>query len=92
MLLRAFVFAAGLEWFEYYPSPKVPYYGQQLIYNACQYRLRYAYDYVMQFDIDEFFVLTGNVRPEYINFPQFLDANFPTDAASLTFVTVGFPF
>ena len=75
-----------VEWFEYWPSPTAQFYAEMLMFSACHYRLRYAYTYTIQFDIDEFWY-AGEHIPEK-TLPAFLDKYMHPDAASMGFFQV----
>ena len=62
------------------------YYAEELIFSSCHYRLRYAYTYSIQFDIDEFWS-AGEHIPEK-TLPAFLDKYMHPDAASMGFSQV----
>lgn len=59
------------------------YYAEELIFTMCHYRLRYEYDYVLQFDVDEFFYLNKAIEQSLVSLPAILDKYFPPNSASL---------
>ena len=75
-----------VEWFEYWPGPTAQFYAEMLMFSACHYRLRYAYTYSIQFDIDEFWY-AGEHIPEK-TLPAFLDKYMHPDAATMGFFQV----
>lgn len=73
-------------WHEYWPNPNAHYYGIFLIFSACAYRLRYAYDYTSHFDIDEFWVAARGTKERRL--PDFLDTHVEKKAVSASFPQV----
>lgn len=51
----------NVTWVEYAVSSKQRYAGQVLMMQDCHSRLRYAYDYVAYFDVDEYLVMNINM-------------------------------
>ena len=78
-----------IEWFDYKPSPYSLFYGEQFIFTICQYRHRYEYEYVVDFDIDEFFTF-GPEGGHYKDMPSFFDSYFGKNAATLGVYQVRF--
>lgn len=77
---------ANTVWQEYSASPSAQFHVDELIFTACHYRLRYAYDYSVQFDVDEFWVPGKNT--EIKSLPHFLDQHMKQEAASIGFPQV----
>ena len=73
-------------WQDYYASPSAQYHAEELIFTACHYRLRYAYDYTIQFDVDEFWTPGKNSQEKTLT--DFLDKHMNPDAASIGFKQV----
>lgn len=73
-------------WQDYFASPSAQFHVEELIFTACHYRLRYAYDYTVQFDIDEFWV--PGSKSQSNSLPDFLDHHMSQDAASIGFTQV----
>lgn len=73
-------------WQEYTASPTAQFHAEELVFTACHYRLRYAYDYTIQFDIDEFWT-PGAISEEKM-LPDFLDKHMGANAASIGFKQV----
>lgn len=73
-------------WQEYSASPSAQFHVEELIFTACHYRLRYAYDYTVQFDVDEFWMPGRNSEAKTL--PDFLDQHMNKDAASIGFKQV----
>ena len=73
-------------WQDYYASPSAQFHVEELLFTACHYRLRYAYDYTVQFDIDEFWAL--GPKGDAKTLPEFLDQHMSKDAASIGFLQV----
>ena len=73
-------------WQEYWPSPTADYYAEALMFTACHYRNRYAYDYSIQFDIDEFW--TPTTKSEEKLLPDFLDRNMKKNSSQMLFTQV----
>ena len=78
---------SGTTWYEYFPSPGASYYGEMFMFSACHYRFRYAYDYTIQFDTDEFWTTSPKMKEKLL--PDFLDAHMNKDSASVGFHQVG---
>lgn len=76
-------------WQEYAANPTAQSHAEELIFTACHYRLRYAFDYTVQFDIDEFW--TPALTTEEKTLPEFLDVHMSKDAASIGFKQVEYP-
>ena len=77
-------------WQEYSASPSGQFHVDELIFTACHYRLRYAYDFTTQFDVDEFWA-PGQKTEASTSLPDFLDQNMNKDAASIGFLQVCLP-
>lgn len=73
-------------WQDYWPSPAADYYAEALMFTACHYRNRYAYDYSIQFDIDEFWTPTSKSQEKLL--PDFLDKHMEPKSSQMIFVQV----
>ncbi|BDA44744.1 hypothetical protein COCOBI_06-2220 [Coccomyxa sp. Obi] len=80
-------------WHHYSPSNRENYFGQVLMYNECLMRSKYAYDYAVLFDVDEFIYINTTTlgRKGPVPLPQFLRATFPSKVASLEFSAYAYP-
>lgn len=83
--LKKFV-RSKTNWFEYWPGPTAQYYAEEFIFSACHYRNRYAYDYSIQFDIDEFWTATHKTEEKLL--PDFLDKHMEEKTSEMLFVQV----
>lgn len=77
---------ANVTWQDYWPSPAASYYGEMFMFSACHYRLRYAYDYTIQFDIDEFWTAGKDTKEKHLT--DFLDKHMHKDYATVGFFQV----
>lgn len=59
---------------------------EDLVASACHYRLRYAYDYIINFDVDEFWVPGRDAEEQSLS--EFLDRHMSKKAASIGFKQV----
>jgi hypothetical protein len=80
-------------WHAYSPSNREPYFGQVLAFNDCVMRTRYTHDYAMLFDVDEFLYINATTfgRASTVPLAEFFRETFPHQAASLEFVSWGYP-
>lgn len=83
--LKKFV-RKNTEWFDYWPGPTAQYYSEELIFSSCHYRNRYAYDYSIQFDIDEFWTPANSTVEQLL--PDFLDKHMEEQTAEILFTQV----
>ena len=56
------------------------------MFSACHYRLRYAYDYSIQFDIDEFWTASNTTKEKLLT--DFLDVHMLEEYATVGFYQV----
>ena len=77
---------ANVTWIDYWPSPAADYYSELLMFTACNYMLRYAYTYTIQFDIDEFWTPGRDTKEKLV--PDFLDAHMKEEYADVGFFQV----
>lgn len=83
----------AVTWQKYYGAPTANYYSETPLFNACAYRFRYAYNYVMLYDCDEWFTLRrqNSTRQAVRSIPDFLDRQLPKHVASLQLDSYAFP-
>ena len=66
-------------------------YSQVTMLNECLYRLKYAYDYILMTDIDEFLVINPNKSQHNSSLPMFMDSVLPARTTAAVFLTWGYP-
>ncbi len=66
-------------------------YSQVTMMNECLYRLKYAYDYILMTDIDEFVYINPNRSQHANSLPGFIDSVLPEKTTAAVFLTWAYP-
>ncbi|KAK9799437.1 hypothetical protein WJX73_010409 [Symbiochloris irregularis] len=78
------------EWHEFQNTPRGSY-SKSATFQSCLARARYAYDYIMFFDVDEFLELHHSNPLRGAPLSDYLNKNMASDVASLRFSQYTFP-
>ena len=82
----------NVTWILYQSSPNRFYSGQVPLMQDCHSRLRYAFDYLAYFDIDEYLVLKStNGLHSYLNAHMPVQQAGPTQVSAITFSSWDYP-
>ncbi|KAK9850785.1 hypothetical protein WJX84_010348 [Apatococcus fuscideae] len=66
-------------------------YSQATMLNECLYRLKYAFEYILMSDIDEFIWLNPNKTQHAASLPMFIDSILPERTTAAVFLTWAYP-